>query len=244
LYGLSTSLITSNMSIWTDLSSFLSKLASETMTGVIEAVRTVFEGDSQTRRQVGFSVAMIALSAKMAKADGYVSPEEIAAFQEIFHVPDGELNNVNRLYNLARTDTAGFEAYAQKVRGLFPDDPAILEDVLNGLFHIAKADGVYHQGEAEFLDTVATIFGLSSGEWRRLKLRHLEPDDGDPYVLLEASPEWTDERLKSHYRDLVKKNHPDRQIARGVPEEFVDMANARLAEINRAWDVVSQERDL
>ena len=230
------------MSIWSDLGEFLSKIVVDGVTTVIEAVRTVFEGDPETRRRVGFSVAMIALSAKMAKADGVVTEDEVEAFRQIFHIPKEEFNNVSRLYNLAKQDVAGFELYAARVRRLFPDDEQILVDVMNGLFHIAKADGIYHEAELAYLDTVADVFGIKGRDYERVRLRHMEPEDGNPYIFLEADPAWEDEKLKSHYRKLVAQNHPDKFVARGLPPEFVTIANDRLAEINKAWHSIKLER--
>ncbi|MEM7215351.1 MAG: molecular chaperone DjiA [Pseudomonadota bacterium] len=232
------------MSIWTQLGEFLSEIANDAFAGVVEAVRTVFEGDPETRRQVGFSVAMIALSAKMAKADGVVTSEEVRAFQQIFDIPDKEFNNVSRLYNLAKQDVAGFQSYARKVKNLFPEEKDILEDVMDGLFHIAKADGLYHESEIAFMDHIAEIFGIEGREYERIRLRHMEPEDGNPYVLLEADPQWDDDRMKKHYRKLVSENHPDRMIARGVPPEFIAISNDRVAQINKAWDRVKLERGL
>ncbi len=232
------------MSIWTQLGEFLSGIAVDAFTSVIEAVRTVFEGDPETRRQVGFSVAMIALSAKMAKADGVVTENEIKAFQEIFDIPADEFNNVSKLYNLAKQDVAGYHSYARRILRLFPEDPAILEDVMNGLFHIAKADGLVHENEMRFMDDIAEIFGIKGREYERIRLRHIEPKDGNPYVLLDADSSWEDERLKTHYRKLINENHPDRFIARGLPPEFVSIANERLTQINNAWAIVKLERGL
>lgn len=232
------------MSIWTQLGEFLSGIAVDAFTSVIEAVRTVFEGDPETRRQVGFSVAMIALSAKMAKADGVVTENEIKAFQEIFDIPEDEFNHVSRLYNLAKQDVAGYHTYAKRIRRLFPEDPAILEDVMNGLFHIAKADGLVHENEMRFMDDIAEIFDIKGREYERIRLRHIEPEDGNPYVLLDADSSWEDERLKTHYRKLINENHPDRFIARGLPPEFVSIANGRLSQINKAWAIVKLERGL
>jgi len=232
------------MSIWRQLGEFLSTIASEAVSTVIEAVRTVFEGDPETRRQVGFSVAMIALSAKMAKADGIVTPEEVTAFQEMFDIPEDEFSNVSKLYNLARQDVAGYEVYAARVKRLFPDDPLILEDVMNLLFHVAKADGLYHNAEIAFMDHIAEIFEIRGRDYDRIRLRHMEPEDGDPYILMEAERDWDNDRMKSHYRKLVSENHPDRMIARGVPQEFIAMATERLSEINKAWDLIKLERGL
>ena len=139
------------MSVWTELGRFLGALAEDAVSSVVDAVRTFFEGDPETRRQVGFSVAMIALSAKIAKADGIVTRDEVSAFQQIFDIPQDEFRNVSRLYDLAKQDVAGYQAYASKVKRLFPEDPLMLEDVMDGLFHIAKADGLIHENELDFI---------------------------------------------------------------------------------------------
>jgi DnaJ like chaperone protein len=232
------------MSVWSRLGEFLSDVVTDAFFNVVEAVRTVFEGDPETRRQVGFSIAMIALSAKLAKSDGIVTDEEVAAFREVFEVPSAESANVTKLYNLARQDVAGFQAYARRISTLFPEDPKILEDVLHGLFHIAKADGIYHQDEMAFMDEVARIFGVSDKDYERIKIRHMEPEGGDPYAFLEAASDWDDDAIKKQYRKLVSENHPDRLIARGVPPEFISISTKRVAEINKAWESIKLERGL
>lgn len=232
------------MSVWSRLAEFVSNATVDAFSTVVERVRTVFEGDPETRRQVSFSIAMIALSAKMAKADGVVTSDEVSAFREIFEIPDRDARHVSRLYNMAKADVSGFVAYARQVRELFPGDKAILEDVMDGLFHIAKADGLIHDKEMAFLDAVADAFGIEEKAYERIRLRHLHPVEGDPYELLGASADWDADTLKAHYRSLVRENHPDRLMARGVPEEFLAIANSRLAEINRAWASVRKERGL
>lgn len=232
------------MSIWTQLGEFIASITSQALSGAVESVRTVFEGDPMTRRRVGFSIAIIALSAKMAKADGIVTGDEVAAFRELFDIPAEEADNVARVYNLAKQDIAGFETYARQMRDLFPEDRDILEDVLDGLFHIAKADGHVHELELSFLERIGAIFGFDRRAFERVKLRHVLPEEGDPFALLGAEREWSDERLKRHYRKLVRDNHPDRMIARGVPEEFLKIANDRLSAINTAWRSIAAERRL
>jgi DnaJ like chaperone protein len=232
------------MTVWSRVSEFVSSAPAAALSAVIETVRTVLEGDPATRRQVAFSIAIIALSAKMAKADGVVSKAEIEAFRDIFDIPAADAAHVAKLYNLAKKDVAGFGVYARRIRDLFPDDEAILIDVMDAMFHIAKADGMVHEKEIDFMDRIAHVFGVEGNAYERVRLRHMHPEGGNPYALIGASAHWENEQLKSWYRKLVQENHPDRLIARGVPEEFIAIANARLAAINTAWGFIRKERGI
>ena len=191
-----------------------------------------------------FTIAVIALSGKMAKADGTVSVHEVEAFDRIFRVPASEEANVRRIFNLARQDTAGYEIYASQIARQLRGNPGMLEDVLDGLFDIAKADGVLHPAELSFLERVADIFGFSPDEFRRIRASHVEPDRADPYVVLGVDYGASEEEIKRTYRLLVRENHPDSLIARGVPEEFVRLANEKLAAINAAYARIRRERRL
>lgn len=228
------------MSIWTEIRDFLSRVTTDAFSSVVENVRTIFEGDIATRRRVAFSVALIALSAKMAKADGVVTDSEVAAFKEVFHVPPSEMKHVARLYNLAKQDVVGFDYYGAQVRSLFPgDDPRdrdVLKDVIDALFHIAKADGLIHENELLFLEEVTACFGFDAEEFDRIKLRHMSKDGIDPYLILGGEPDWDIARLKALYRKRAAESHPDRLIARGVPHEFIKIATDRLATLNAAWE--------
>jgi DnaJ like chaperone protein len=191
-----------------------------------------------------FTIALIALSAKMAKADGEVSQAEVRAFEEVFKIPPGEARNVERVYRVAQQDVAGFEAYAKQVARIYQNKPAVLEDVIDALFHIAKADGHVHPQELDYLRTVADIFGLSEIEFARIRASHLGQEKGDPYLVLGITPDISDEDLKKAYRRLVRENHPDTLIARGVPSELVSIANEKLAAINVAYDRIVKVRGL
>jgi DnaJ like chaperone protein len=193
---------------------------------------------------VGFTIAMIAMSAKMAKADGAVTQNEADRFDDIFDVDEAELPNVRRIFDLAKSDTAGFREYALKIANTHRSDPNRLEDILDALFEIAKADGVLHPGELKFLQETAEIFGFSHTEFRRIRASHFGAEAGDPYVVLGVDYKAADEEVKRAWRKLVRENHPDALIARGVPEEFIRLANAKLAAINAAYDKIAKERGL
>lgn len=194
-------------------------------------------------RELIFTTGLVALSAKMARSDGVVTRDEVAAFQRIITIPPEQQARIESLFDLAKQTSAGFEAYAGQIATAFKDEPALLEDVLDGLFLIAAADGAIHEAEHAYLRDVASIFGIAEAEFARIEARHARRPD-DPYLVLGASREMDDAALKQLYRQLVAQTHPDRQIARGLPEEAVAIATRRLAAINAAWDLIERERGL
>jgi DnaJ like chaperone protein len=233
------------MSIWLRVGEFVSRITKSGfgVADVAEAVRTFFAGDPELRRKVAFSVAMIALSAKMAKADGVVTQDEVRAFQQIFAIPPNEARNVARLYDLAKQDIAGFETYAEKMAqlcGSGRDNCAMLTDILEGLFHIAKADGVLHEREGTFLHRIAEIFRIDEPRYQSILARHVDLGVGDPYAVLGVDRGLPLDEVRRHYRRLVAENHPDRLIARGVPEEFIAIATTRIAAINAAYELIER----
>ena len=197
--------------------------------------------DTQTR-QVAFTMAVIVLSAKMAKADGVVTREEVEAFKRVFHIPPDEMKKVGQLFDEARKDASGYEPYAQQVAQMFRHEPAILEELIGGLFHIAKADGEVHPAELEFLAKVSVIFGFSEHDFERLRASYDTPEKSDPYEILGVSRDDDDGTIKKAYRKLIVENHPDKLMAQGLPQEFVDLANKKMAAINAAYDTVKKQR--
>src|ERR1700761_4049312 len=211
---------------------------------LVGAVAGHFIFDREADPGIVFTIAVIALAGKMAKADGEVSDAELDAFHRVFRVPAQEEANVARIFNLARQDVAGYEIYAGQIARLFMGNPALLEDILDGLFEIAKADGVLHPGESAFLEKVAEIFGFAPNEFRRIRASHFAPELTDPYVILGVSYVAGEDEIRQTYRRLVRENHPDSLMARGVPAEFVKLANDKLAAINGAYEKIRVERGL
>jgi len=189
-----------------------------------------------------FAAALIALSAKMAKADGLVTSDEIHAFHQIFVVPPEAEKDVAKLFNMFRETTLGYRSYAQRIARKFRNCPFVLEDVLDGLFHIAKADGVITPEEEEFLQTISKIFGFSTLEYRRIRASRLGREPDDPYLILGVEESISDDDLKTAYRRMASNNHPDRVLARGLPVELQNLANAKMAMINLAYSKIVSER--
>lgn len=202
------------------------------------------DGPGVATEQITFTIGVIVLSAKMAKADGHVSREEINAFKQAFQVPEGEMKNVARVFNMARKEATGFEPYARQLAKLFRDKPAMLEELLCILFHIARADNVIHPAELNFLQTVSGLFGFSAAEFDRIRAENLGPDKADPYEILGVSRTASDKEIKSAYRKLIKEHHPDLLASQGLPPEFIEIANEKLSVINVAYDRIEKERGM
>ena len=187
-------------------------------------------------RSVAFTIAVIALGAKMAKADGTVARAEVAAFRRVFIIPRAEEKNAARVFDLARQDVAGFDAWARRIAAMFPAGDPVLADVLEGLCIIAVADGDMHQSEIAFLDEVGRIFGLSPARIAAIRASH-DPKAGCPPCEVLGIPIDTPlPEARKRWRNLVRDAHPDRAIARGLPPEAVRLAEARTRRLNEAWE--------
>ncbi|WP_380053359.1 TerB family tellurite resistance protein [Falsihalocynthiibacter sp. SS001] len=219
------------MSIWSRIADALSALSQG------ESLSAVFDRlSAPPERSIGFTIAVIALGAKMAKADGQVTKDEVTAFREVFHIEQTDEANAARVFNLARTDTAGFEDYARRIKRMFRNNHDALSDLMEGLFYIAVADGVYHPAEDAFLLEVAEIFDIPPREFKSLRARFVPDAEPDPYEVLGVSPSSTPQEIRAAWRKLVRETHPDRMAARGVPPEAIKLAERRLIAINRAWE--------
>jgi DnaJ like chaperone protein len=193
------------------------------------------------RRRIAFTIAVIALGAKMATADGVVTRDEVAAFGEVFQVPPGEEEHVRLVFDLARRSTAGFESYARQVGRLFANNRAVLENLLGGLFHIALADGRIFPAEDAYLREVAQHFGFDAADYSRIRALHLPTEkdaDEDPYAILGVLPGASSSTIREAYHRLVRENHPDLVIAQGLPPECIALATARVARINAAYEKI------
>ena len=236
------------MSIWGKLAGAAAGLAvggplGAVLGGVAGHIVVDRENDAlEPDKQIAFTIGVIALGAKMAKADGTVTKGEVHAFKEVFRVPESEAKNVARIFDLAKQDVAGYESYAKQLARLFKDDPDMLHNILEGLFHIAEADNILQPPEREYLATVARHFGIGDVEFRSILARHVASEQRSPYEVLGVNPGVPEEELHRHYRKLMIENHPDKLVARGLPQEMIDIATRKIAALNVAYDEVRKER--
>lgn len=190
---------------------------------------------------VGFTAAVIGLAAKMAKADGEASEAELRAAAQVFRPPPGEEAHFRHAFSIAKQTVLGFDSYAKQIGRKYRARPCLLEDVLDGLFHIAMADGAVGDAELKYLSEVAAHFGFSEMEFRRIKATNLGPEAGDPYAILGLLPGATMEEVRHAWRRAAAENHPDRMTQRGAPPEFVAIARDKTAAINAAYAKIREE---
>lgn len=193
-------------------------------------------------RSVAFTIAVIALGAKLAKSDGTVGRAEVAAFRRVFIIPRAEEKNAARVFDLARQDVAGFDAWARRIAAMFPAGDPVLADVIEGLCIIAVADGGMHENEILFIDEVGRIFGLPAERVAAIRLRHDRRSNCPPCDVLGIPLETPLPEARKRFRALILEAHPDRAIARGLPPEAVRLAEARTRRLNEAWEKFRQMR--
>jgi DnaJ like chaperone protein len=211
---------------------------------LVAGFRALFCGGRRQppERSVAFAVAVIALAAKMAKADGRVTHDEIRVFRESFHVDRARLAEVARVFDLARRSTSGFETYARKLGRMFADDPVMCEEILDMLFLIAEQDGGVHDSELRFLEATASAMGLDARSFARIRAGRGDDHGAAPHVVLGVAPDAPLAEIKAAWRALVRDLHPDRLVAAGMPPEFVAHARDRLVAVNLAYETLTGQR--
>jgi DnaJ like chaperone protein len=213
---------------------------------VFEQIIAAFGFDAEkagtpAQNRIAFTIAVVTLAAKMSKADGISSEVEVAAFERLFEVPEGEHKGLRRVFDLARQDTAGFETYARRVGALLMDEPELKVTVLESLLHMATADGVHHPAEDAFLSKLAELMGVPDSEYHAVR-RAFVYDPDSPYEVLGVSPAASDAEIKTRYRELAREHHPDLLVSKGLPEEFLAASGRRLAAVNEAYETIIAER--
>ncbi len=191
--------------------------------------------EDTSKREVAFTIALIALSAKMAKADGVVTRDEVLAFREKVDIPQKDIDNVGRLWDLARQTPDGFDGYARQLADMFPKESPVLDQLMELLFFIARADGAITDIEDEYLGHVARILGFKAEGFARLKLIYGD-QNANPYHVLGVDIDDDDASIRQAWINMARDHHPDRLMAEGLPEEFIRAANERLASINTAYE--------
>ena len=187
-----------------------------------------------------FALSLIVLSAKLSKADGQVSKEELIAVKNKLKIPENEIEQVGKIFNKAKQESTGYEPYAQQIAQIYKNNPNVLEEVINILFYIAEADGNVSKSELNMMQHIAQIFGLNQVQFNAIKESRKSSDKLNPYIVLESKPEENLQTIRKKYLQLSKEHHPDLLISKGVPQEVIAESKKKMRAINSAWDQVQK----
>ena len=208
--------------------------------GKISRARSGARMGSFAQPQQVFALSLIVLSAKLSKADGQVSREELIAVKDKLKIPENELDQVGKIFNKAKEESQGYEPYAQQIAQIYRGNLNVLEEVINMLFYIAEADGNVSQSELKMIEKIAQIFGLTEVQFNSIRESRKSSDKLNPYIVLESNPDDTIEIIRKRYLKLSKEHHPDLLMSKGVPQEVIDESKAKMRAINSAWDQVQK----
>ena len=190
-------------------------------------------------KQIGFTIGIIVLSAKMAKADGKVSIEEIITFRKYVSIPEKDIKNVGKLWDQAKKSTDGFEIYALQLSRLFKPKSAVLEQIIHLLFNIAISDGKITNDENLYIKKVGNIFGFNDKDFNIISSNY-STNVLDPYQILGVEKYYTLKQINQKRLKLIKENHPDKLLAQGLPNEFVQNSLTKLKTINNSWEKIKK----
>ena len=197
---------------------------------------------STAQSQQIFALSLIVLAAKLSKADGLVSKEEIIAVKEKLKIPDSEMDQVGKIFNQAKKESTGYEPYAKQISEIFQGNLNVLEEVINILFYVAEADGEVSNSEIEMIENIAQIFGLSQSQYQSIKESRKSSDKLNPYIVLESNPDEDLQTIRKKYIRLSKEHHPDLLMSKGVPIEVINESKNKMRAINSAWDQIQKLR--
>ena len=208
--------------------------------GKISRSRSTAKFKTFAQSQQIFALSLIVLSAKLSKADGQVSREELIAVKDKLKIPESELDQVGKIFNKAKKESAGYEQYAQQIAQLYQGNLNVLEEVINILFYIAEADGEVSKAELRMIEHIAQIFGLNKLQFNGIKESRKSSDKLNPYIVLESRPEDDLQTIRKKYLKLSKEHHPDLLISKGVPKEVIEESKNKMRTINSAWDTIQK----
>ena len=187
-----------------------------------------------------FALSLIVLSAKLSKADGQVSKEELIAVKDKLKIPENEIDQVGKIFNKAKNESTGYKPYAEQIAQIYRGNLNVLEEVINILFYIAEADGNISQAELVMIEDIARIFGLSESQFNSLKESRKSSDKLNPYIVLKSNPDDSLTEIRKRYIKLSKEHHPDLLLSKGVPPEVIEESKKKMRSINSAWDQVQK----
>ena len=208
--------------------------------GKISSARRGGFQQSFAQSQQIFAISLVILTAKLAKADGQVSKEELIAIKDKLKIPDHEIDQVGKIFNKAKEDSLGYEPYAKQIAQIYQKQPAVLDEVINILFYVAESDGNVSDPELVMIRNISNIFGLSGRQFDGIRESRKDSDKLNPYVVLGCNSNDDFSTIRKKYLKLSKEHHPDALVSKGVPKEVIEESKKKMRAINSAFDAIEK----
>lgn len=226
------------------------------------------QAGNQERVQTAFFTATFAVMGHIAKADGQVSRDEIRLAEAV--MTRMQLNSDMRktaieLFNQGKADSFDLDAVLEQFRVECHRRRHLLQMFVEIQLHASYADGRLHAAESQVLRHICQRLGISNIEFAQLEalVKHAQTFGAgtqggawqgattaaarqdrltEAYQLLGVSAEASDAEIKTAYRRLMNQHHPDKLVAKGLPEEMVALATEKTQEIKAAYETIKSAR--
>ena len=207
--------------------------------------RTSRRNPNNFDHQVAFFAALFACFAKISKADGVVSKEEVNKIEEFiskkFNLDKEQRNFAINIFQKAKDDNVSFEAYAAQLQSLLKQSPNSLLIFYELLFELAMADGELHPAEEKILKKVPNIFKLPNNLFEELYEKYVS-NINDCYKILGVNSNMSFSEIRKVYLKKRKEFHPDMLISKGLPEELIEKAKSKFIEIQEAYEELEKKQ--
>ena len=201
---------------------------------------------SKEAKDVTLLQSMAGLAAKISKADGQVTDNEIRLFKKLFHITSEQDSKIGKIFNDAKNTVDGYQRYASQIKVIARDNLELQESIIDNLFKIATADGFVLDDEMQILRDIGDIIGLPVGNFeiirKRFELRQPKSETQDFYEILGVFYNASDNEIKRRWKELINEYHPDRIQAAGGSKEDIELCTAKMAEINNAYQNIMKSR--
>ena len=217
----------------------------------------------QERVQAAFFTALFSVMGYVAKADGRVSEDEIAMARSIMQqmaLDETQTQVAIDLFNQGKQADFDLDAVVEQFRQEAHRRTTLLQMFMEVLLHAAYADGVMQPDEHRVLRRISEHLGFSVRQFQQLEAmvraqrafhaggagyQTARPQAdllAEAYDVLGVPATATDAEVKKAYRRLMNQHHPDKLVAKGMPEEMIKLATEKTQEIKAAYETIKKAR--
>ena len=214
----------------------------------------VFHPGDQQRVQAAFFSGVFSVMGYIAKVDGKVSKSEILLAQQVMQhmqLSEDMQKVAKELFNQGKDNSFNLDEVLEQFGAECHRRTHLLRMFFEIQIQATYADGVFEVKEHDALKYIAQKLNFPIHELEKLIQQFSATNNNtnqltvdDAYVILGADKNLTDKELKTAYRRLLAQHHPDKLVAKGLPEEMIKIANDKTQEIISAYELIKKHRGM